>query len=101
MDQLGHSPGRLTVIEIYRMDAEGNRWRIYDVSYHDRRNMVYRPGVPQARTRIFVPPEGAKRIHTFAKGESRALTDEHLERQLRSAGYVAREKFDPSEHRAR
>ena len=56
------------MVEVYWTDAEGQRWRIYDTSYHEHRNTIHPPDDLQAKTRIFVPRKGPKRIHTFAKG---------------------------------
>ena len=89
------------MLEVYWTDAERERWRVYDTSYHAHKNTIHPPGDARATSRIFVPRDGVKRVHAFAKGEPRALTDEHLARQLRGSGYLAHEKFDSSEHTAR
>jgi hypothetical protein len=85
----------------YFVAPDGVRYRVLDAAMSNGRTVIANPPVSWATIRLFRPKEGHRRIYTFAPGEARSPTDEALERQLRSAGYLPTQKYDPSERTAR
>ena len=91
---------------VYFVDDDGQRWRVWDYTYGPPANpvgkrTVRRPPMPDATYRAFVSPDGVERLYEFQRGEDRALTADHLTRQLRQAGYASDVTFDPTTHRHR
>jgi hypothetical protein len=91
-------------IEVYFTDAEGNRWRVYDVVFgpplaEPGRRAVLAHGDPRARFRLFVPREGhLLRLHRFggvAGDEDRSLDVTTLAEQLRGATYSPKQRVAP------
>ena len=82
--------------KVYYFALDGVRWRIYDQFFDGTRLRAVAPPSDRATARVFVSedPKEWKRHYTFARGESRALTEALLERQLRGAGFRAKEKFN-------
>lgn len=70
----------------FYLNHAGERWRVYDCDYADRR---FRP-VPleskRARYRVFVSESGWRKARLFQKGESRAL--DAAAEQIARAGYI-------------
>ena len=84
-------------IAVYFTCAAGTRYRVYDTTFaggkHDQRPI----GDPAATSRIFVPNGGMKRSYPFKRGDSRILTEQTLEQQLREASYLPSEGPDNSQ----
>ena len=75
----------------YFADADGVRWRVYDVGFGPPhappfKQRVYELGSSRATDRIFVPKDGDRRSYHFTRGDSRDLTAETLATQLAAAG---------------
>ena len=88
---------------VYFTAEDGQRHRVYDVCYGPpeappSKRRVYPPPYPTANYRHFIGADGTQRGYRFARQESRALTVAELERQLRSAGYLATGRFDGTNH---
>lgn len=67
------------------VDAEGRRWRVYDVAVVPTRQIVSL-GSELARYRVFVNAIGVRRKYVFrSKWELRDVAARHFERQLREA----------------
>ena len=86
--------------KLYLVDDAAVRWRVHDVIYAAHRPRRVPLGDPRANHRYFVANDGPRRAIALAKA-SRALNAETLAAQLAGAGYVRKDAFDPSEHRAR
>jgi len=80
----------------YFTASDGVTYRVLDIRMRAGKTHYADPPASWATGRIFRPAEGWKRHYTFAEGEDRTPTEEALHRQLRAAGYLAQEKFDPS-----
>jgi hypothetical protein len=86
---------------VYFTDAAGQKYRVYDVAYGPPeaapwQHKAHRPPYAGANYRFFVTVEGTRRSYRFARGETRLLTIDHLERQLNGAGYAPLERYDSS-----
>ena len=77
-------------------EFDGVAYRVHDTYFTQGKQHCVPLGDAKAKTRVFVPESGAHRIYTFRKDEARGVTEAELERQLRSSGYAATEKFDTS-----
>ena len=80
----GAGPLRLTA-------PDGIVYRVYDATMKAGVLLVTNPPAPGAAYRVFRPVEGHRRFYRFTLGESRAPTEEDLERQLRVAEYLPTE----------
>jgi hypothetical protein len=60
-------------------------WTVWDTKFSKFRRRRRAHCDPDANERVFVNAAGVKRTYTFKRGESRVLTAESLERQLRAA----------------
>lgn len=74
--------------------VEGTPWRVHDADYRDFKVWPRRLGDPAAQCRYFVSKDGVRRMYQFGKQDDHGLDVTTLERQLSSAGWVARERFD-------
>lgn len=81
---------------LYFTGPDGILYRVLDIRLQDCKTRYADPPAAWATGRIFRPKDGWKRHYTFKPGEDRTPSEETLRRQLASAGYLAREKFDPS-----
>ncbi len=71
---------------LYLTDATGTRWRVYDGELRAGRIHLQALGSAAATTRIFVRADGVERSVTLLPAaRARALTADHLTRQLRDA----------------
>lgn len=93
---------------VYFVDAEGNRWRVYDASYgppHAKpyKHAIHPFGSSRATVRVFVPPDPAalRRNYTFKPGDSRELAVDRLTEQLQRCTWSNPKKFDPATSSAR
>lgn len=75
---------------------DGVTYRVYDVQFTRRKMTPVPLGDASARYRVFVPKEGMRRAYPFQSRDHRGITEAELARQLRSAEYLAAERFDPS-----
>lgn len=76
------------------VDLDADSYRVYDIVFTRGRSKRVPLGALNATERIFVHESGRRRIYQFAKGESHAITEPELERQLRPSGYGATSTFD-------
>ncbi|HWZ57434.1 MAG TPA: hypothetical protein VNW46_00560 [Gemmatimonadaceae bacterium] len=86
---------------VYFTDDQGQRHRVYDVSYGPPNAApwqlkAHQPPYVGANYRYFVTADGTRRSYQFARSDTRVLTIENLQRQLNSAGYPALERYDSS-----
>lgn len=73
------------------LEVAGERWRVHDVKFENRR--YHRTKLPSsfATHRIFVSAAGVRRSHQFTRGEDRQVSVTALEAQLRRAKYLAKD----------
>ena len=88
---------------VYFIDGRNTRWRVHDVAFGPPlaarfKRKRFQPGDTRATDRYFLSEDGEQRCFHFERAEARGVTVELLEQQLRSAGFPARERFDPSKH---
>lgn len=81
---------------LYFTDADGVEYRVLDTRLRNGKTLYADPPAAWAVNRTFRPRDGWWRLYTFAPGEDRTPSKEALRRQLATAGYLAREKFDAS-----
>jgi hypothetical protein len=78
------------------LDVEGVSYRVHDTTFSQRKHTIVPLGDPRAQFRMFVTKDGAQRSYRFTRTDAHGVTEEFLVRQLRAAGYPAREEFDAS-----
>lgn len=92
-------------LELYFVDDQGARWRVYDVAFgpplaapHKRKVLAL--GDTRARYRLFVPPDPAPmlRVHDFGKNGAgdRSLTLDVLAAQLATAQVSPKKRTAPA-----
>ena len=69
-------------------------WRVYDCTFAAGRLSLVPLGDATATYRVFVRKDGQRRAHKFGPRDARALTEAGLAQQLRTAEFLATEKFD-------
>jgi hypothetical protein len=83
----------------YFTDADGRRWRVYDVAFgppHAEPHHYRKFGIGDRRAvnRIFVSATSERRSYAFEKREPRDISAELCTRQLAQAGYLSQSAFD-------
>jgi hypothetical protein len=73
----------------YFTDADGARYRVHDVYYHEHKKHLVPLQNLGANTRYFVGEGRETRVYPFKKLESRVLTPECLAQQLSGVGFIA------------
>jgi len=73
---------------VYFDAADGTAYRVYDTQFKNGVTKRLPLGDASAHYRIFVPQSGPRRSHLFQRGESHAITDADLARQLKGAQYL-------------
>ena len=93
--ETGYQPARPPAVEApepLRLTAsDGTVYRVYDATVKSGVLLVTNPPGAGAAYRVFRPQEGHRRFYRFTMGESRAPTEDDLERQLRLAEYMPAE----------
>jgi hypothetical protein len=80
----------------YYVAADGSAWRVRDTLRESRRQREVRLGSPDATYRLFTNPDGRRQSYEFAGDESRVISEQELDRQLRMSKHEARiESPDP------
>ena len=69
-------------------------WRIHDADFRDFKVIRRRMGDPAAQSRNFVGQDRTQRMYAFKKQDDHGLELATLTRQLSSAGWVARDRFE-------
>ena len=89
------------MIQVYFIDADGERFRVYDTTFSGGKFHQRPIGDPTATARVFVPRSRSlpRRTYTFKRSDSRVLEDQALERQLRESAYVPRQALTPGGER--
>jgi len=92
---------RQSPAQIY-VEVDGVRWRVHDCLFTDGRfrRCASMPS-PIATSRVFVAADGARKSYRFKPREDRTLAPGALHEQLRAAGYLPTEQYDPSTREAR
>jgi hypothetical protein len=88
---------------VYYIDHRNARWRVHDVAFgppHARPHQRCRlaPGDGRAGYRYFVGEGGEQRSYRFTDDDSRDVTVDVLDSQLRRAEFPARGRFDGAKH---
>lgn len=87
---------------LYLVLATGAAYRVHDCTFRGGRPYRVALGAAAATHRYFVSAQRERRVVLLGRGSNeRALTAEHLARQLQVAGYLGTSKFDPTTHGAR
>lgn len=91
---------------VYHTDAKGERWRVWDICFgpphaKPHRRLRADPIDLRANYRAFVNAAGEAWWYAFRPGDDRSTEPEVLLAQRRAAGYVSRERYDPSEREPR
>lgn len=87
---------------VYFTDADGVKWRVYDCVLVRGKGTLRRGRADERAThRVFVAANGVKRSYRFTRGETHRLTVTLLAVQLRQAGYLPTEHYDPNTREAR
>lgn len=76
---------------VYFHTGDGTVYRVHDAYFSGGRHHRVPHASAKAKSRIFVPAQGHRRLYRFTERESRALTAELLEQQLRNAEYLPTE----------
>jgi hypothetical protein len=79
---------------LYFTASDGVVYRVLDVLMRDGRLRAGDPPTSWAKSRVFRPAEGWRRLYRFVAGESREPTAAELERQFAGAEYLETEAFD-------
>jgi hypothetical protein len=79
---------------IYFTGPDGVVYRVLDVLMKDGTMHASNPPASWAKSRVFRPQKGLRRLYRFSRGESREPTESELQRQLATAEYLAAEKYD-------
>ena len=86
----GRSDARENVRRVHvRFVAEsGEVWTVWDTTFSKFKHTRRPHCDPDAKARVFVNAAGVRRSYTFKRNESRVLTPDALERQLRVAEHI-------------
>jgi hypothetical protein len=79
---------------IYFTAPDGIVYRVLDVVMKDHVMHASNPPASWAKSRVFRPQKGDRRLYRFAKGETREPTEAELKRQFAVAEHLAREGPD-------
>lgn len=74
-------------------DPDGGVWTVWDATFRAYRHRRVPHGDRRATDRIFVAPDGTKRLARLTTTSDRSLTAGVLALQLRGAEFVARSRF--------
>lgn len=81
---------------VYYIASTGDKWRVHDCAIIDGRlRRVGLPGAEAATSRVFVGPDGVKKLYRRKPREIWEATPAHLDRQLVTAEYLPTVPFDP------
>jgi hypothetical protein len=86
---------------MYYTAPDGIVYRVLDTVMAEGMMHAGNPPASWAKSRVFRPVKGHRRLYRFAKGDSREPTEEQLKRQFEAAEYLETEKFDPGERMPR
>lgn len=75
--------------KVYFITPDGDRWRVYDCAFADRRMTPLSFPSSRAVYRVFKSESGWRRAHKFTRGEIREPTVSRVAAQLKSSGFVA------------
>ena len=75
-------------VQVRFVAESGEVWTVWDTTYSKFKHHRRPHCDPDAKARVFVNAAGVRRSYTFGRGESRVLTPEALERQLRAAEHI-------------
>ena len=79
---------------IYFTAPDGIVYRVLDVVMKDGLMHASNPPASWAKSRVFRPQQGDRRLYRFAKGENREPSRDHLLRQFELAEYLAAARPD-------
>lgn len=81
---------------VYYIASTGDKWRVHDCAMIDGKlRRVGLPGAERATSRVFVGPDGVKKLYRRQPREIWEATPAHLDRQLVKAEYLPTETFNP------
>jgi hypothetical protein len=90
-------------LRVYLIDDRNNKWRVYDVCYgppgaepHHLR--AFRPPNAKANYRYFVAADESRRSYRFTHDDSRDISAETLNAQLRGSEFPETKRFDGTTH---
>ena len=76
---------------VYLVTPEGERFRVLDTAFRDRRHRVVTLASAEAQYRLFRPEHGQRRAYRFRPGESRTLDVREVVRQFQASEFLASE----------
>jgi len=81
---------------VYFTAPDGIVYRVLDVVMKDGTMHASNPPTSWAKSRVFRPQKGLRRLYRFTKDEAREPNEVHLQRQFAVAEYLAADRPDVS-----